>query len=46
MKPGETADTLARRMAPPYNRVQSFQALNGLPNRPLQPGEELKIIVG
>jgi hypothetical protein len=33
-------------MAPPYNRVQSFLALNGIPDRPLQPGEKLKLIVG
>ena len=46
VKPGDTVETLARRMAPPYNRVQSVRALNGLPDRALQPGEELKIIVG
>ena len=36
---------LAQRMAPPYNRVQSFLALNGIQNRALQPGEQLKLIV-
>jgi predicted Zn-dependent protease len=46
VRAGDTVDGLARRMAPPYNRVQSFLALNGIPNRPLQPGERLKIIVG
>jgi len=46
VQPGDTAAGLARRMAPPYNRVQSFLALNGIPDRPLQPGEKLKIIVG
>jgi predicted Zn-dependent protease len=46
VRPGDTAATLAQRMAPPYNRVQSFLALNGIPERPLQPGEKLKIIVG
>jgi predicted Zn-dependent protease len=46
VRAGDTAESLARRMAPPYNRVQSFLALNGLPNRPLQPGERVKLIVG
>lgn len=46
VRPGDTAAGLAQRMAPPYNRVQSFLALNGIPDRPLQPGERLKIIVG
>jgi predicted Zn-dependent protease len=46
VRPGDTAEGFARRMAPPYNRVASFLALNGIPNRPLQPGERLKIIVG
>ncbi|TPE59458.1 LysM peptidoglycan-binding domain-containing protein [Sandaracinobacter neustonicus] len=45
VRPGDSADSLARRMSPPYNRVQSFLALNGIANRPLQPGEQLKIIV-
>jgi predicted Zn-dependent protease len=44
--PGDTAETLAQRMAAPYNRVQSFRALNGLDDRALRPGEELKIIAG
>jgi predicted Zn-dependent protease len=46
VRPGDTAAGLAQRMAPPYNRVQSFLALNGIPERPLQPGEKLKLIVG
>jgi predicted Zn-dependent protease len=46
IRPGDTAAGLAQRMAPPYNRVQSFLALNGIPDRPLQPGERLKLIVG
>jgi predicted Zn-dependent protease len=46
VRPGDSAATLAQRMAPPYNRVQSFLALNGIPDRPLQPGEKLKLIVG
>lgn len=46
VKPGDTAQSLAARMAPPYNRVQSFLALNGIENRPLKPGERLKLIVG
>lgn len=44
VRAGDTPDTLAARMSAPYNRVQSFLALNGLSNRPLQPGERLKII--
>ena len=43
---GDTAESLAARMSPPYNRVQSFLALNGISNRPLEPGERLKLIVG
>lgn len=46
VRPGDTAASLSQRMAPPYNRVQSFLALNGIPDRPLQPGEKLKLIVG
>lgn len=46
VRPGDTAASLAQRMVPPYNRVQSFLALNGLPDRALQPGERLKLIVG
>lgn len=46
VRAGDSAESLAARMSPPYNRVQSFLALNGLSNRPLQPGERLKIIVG
>ncbi len=46
VRPGDTAASLAQRMAPPYNRVQSLLALNGIPDRPLQPGERLKLIVG
>ncbi len=42
---GDTAASLSARMAPPYNRVESFLALNGLPLRPLVPGERLKLIV-
>lgn len=45
VRPGDTADALAQRMAHPYNRVQSFLALNGIPSRALQPGERLKLIV-
>ena len=46
VRPGDTAASLSQRMAPPYNRVQSFLALNGIPDRPLQAGEKLKLIVG
>jgi predicted Zn-dependent protease len=44
VRAGDTPEALAARMSAPYNRVQSFLALNGIPNRPLQPGERLKII--
>jgi len=46
VKPGDTVGSLAARMAPPYNRELSFRALNGIPDRPLRPGEQLKLIVG
>lgn len=45
VKPGDTVQGMAARMAPPYNRVPSFTALNGIENRALQPGERLKLIV-
>jgi predicted Zn-dependent protease len=44
VKPGDTAASLAERMAFPDNRLTRFLALNGIENRPLQPGERLKII--
>lgn len=46
VKPGDSVDTLARRMAAPYDRAESFRALNGIGNRPLKPGETVKIIAG
>jgi predicted Zn-dependent protease len=46
VKPGDTIASLAARMAPPYNRPESFAALNGLEGRALRPGERLKLIVG
>jgi predicted Zn-dependent protease len=46
VRAGDTAESLAQRMTPPYNRVQSFLALNGIANRPVQPGERVKLIVG
>ena len=46
VRAGDTAERLAARMAPPYNRVESFLALNGIQNRTLSPGERLKLIVG
>lgn len=45
VRAGDTAETLSARMAAPYNRVASFLALNGIANRPLVPGERLKLIV-
>lgn len=46
VRAGDTPASLAQRMAPPYDRVQSLLALNGIADRPLQPGERLKLIVG
>lgn len=43
VRPGETADTLAGRMAPPYNRRESLLALNGVDS--VRPGEQVKLIV-
>ncbi len=46
VRPGDSVGSLAARMAPPYNRDTSFRALNGIEDRPLKPGERLKLIVG
>lgn len=46
VRPGDTVASLSARMAPPYNREQSFLALNGLTSRTLQQGEQVKLIVG
>lgn len=46
VKQGDTVRGFAARMAPPYNREASFLALNGIGNRPLVPGERLKLIAG
>jgi len=46
VKPGDTVRGMAARMAPPYNREESFLALNGIESRPLVPGERLKLILG
>jgi predicted Zn-dependent protease len=43
--PGDTVESLARRMAFPDNQVARFLALNGMQARALKPGERLKIIV-
>lgn len=45
VKPGDTVQSLASRMAFPDNRLARFLALNGIENRPLRPGERLKLIV-
>ncbi len=42
--PADTAQSLAARMSAPYNRVQSFLALNGITGGAVTPGERLKII--
>ena len=46
VKKGDTVQGFASRMAAPYNREASFLALNGIANRPLVPGEQLKLILG
>lgn len=46
VKPGDSVRSLAARMVPPYNRELSFRALNGIEDRPLRTGEQLKLIVG
>ncbi len=46
VKPGDSVRGFAARMAQPYNREASFLALNGIPDRPLVPGERLKLILG
>lgn len=44
-KPGDSAETLAARMAVPDRQLDFFLLLNGLePRAPLQPGERYKII--
>ena len=45
VKPGDTIASLSARMSPPYNRPDSLRALNGLPDAPLHPGQEVKLIV-
>jgi len=44
VRPGETAETLARRMAPPYDRPETLLALNGLSAAGLRPGLRVKLI--
>lgn len=41
----DSAASLSRRMAAPYNREQSFLALNGLTQSRLTPGQQVKLIV-
>ena len=46
VRPGETVQTLASRMAYPNFRLERFMALNGLnANTPLAPGQKVKIVV-
>lgn len=46
VRAGDTIDRLAQRMVAPYNRPESLRALNGIADRPLRPGETLKLITG
>jgi predicted Zn-dependent protease len=45
VRPGDTVQSLAGRMAFPDNQLMRFLALNGIENRPLRPGEKMKLIV-
>jgi predicted Zn-dependent protease len=46
VRPGDTQETLARRMAVSERRLETFRVLNGLsPNEPLVPGRKLKLVV-
>jgi predicted Zn-dependent protease len=46
VKPGDTVEKLARRMAVPDRQVERFRVLNGLgPGDSLKPGEEVKVVV-
>lgn len=45
VKAGDTAASLARRMAAPYNRAESLLALNGMESGDLRPGTKVKLIV-
>jgi predicted Zn-dependent protease len=46
VRPGETVEKLAKRMAVGEHALQAFQVLNGLaPGEPLQPGRKVKIVV-
>lgn len=44
VRQGDTAESLARRMTQPYDRVQSFLALNGIEAGELRPGMRVKLI--
>jgi predicted Zn-dependent protease len=44
VRAGDTAESLAARMASPYDRPQSFLALNGIEARELVPGKRVKLI--
>jgi predicted Zn-dependent protease len=46
VRPGETAEKLARRMALSEHAVETFRTINGLsPGEPLAPGRKVKLIV-
>lgn len=46
VRAGETAATLAQRMAAPYNRVESLLALNGMEAGDIRAGARVKLITG
>ncbi|MFA7440494.1 MAG: M48 family metalloprotease [Sphingomonadaceae bacterium] len=43
---GDTLASLAARQSPPYNRVESLAALNGITDGKVTPGDRIKLIVG
>lgn len=46
VRPGDTAEKLARRMAVPDHALETFRVLNGLaPDEALQPGRKVKLVI-
>lgn len=46
VRPGDTPESMAERMAPERDRLERFRMLNGLdPGQPLRPGAQVKLVV-
>jgi predicted Zn-dependent protease len=46
VRPGDTAESMAERMAPERDRLERFRMLNALdPGEPLRPGAQVKLVV-